>query len=233
MKANLLLNCSGLNPELISKRPRPDSVSSSCRCRVLTTLLLCLTFGVGEVWGEAKTYSASVNTSGDNTGNIDGWTGDGTGTYTGSGNISVKFDGSGDSYTKSDIWSGIVSSGMTSIEVTIEYKLNGTSNNGNVFTISAVNSSGTVQASQTFAPTSTTKTSVTKTITVQGSYAVTGLKLVYTTKKSGNVGLFSITATATYTAASCSADPTVGTASLNGSFFWTTLFEPVRPCVEP
>ena len=39
--------------------------------------------------------------------------------------------------------------------------------------------------------------------------------------------------TLTTSAASCSANPTIGNASLNGSFFWTTLFEPVRPCVGP
>ena len=52
MKANLLLNCLGLNPDLTSKQPRPDSVSSPCRCRVLATLLLCLTLGVGNAWAD-------------------------------------------------------------------------------------------------------------------------------------------------------------------------------------
>ena len=166
--------------------------------RIIAVLCLLTTLATGNAWGETSSYSASVITSGTNIGTISGWTGSGTGTYTGSGNISVKFGSSGNSYTKSDIWSGVVSSGMSSIEVTLEYKLNGTNDNNNVFTISAVNSSGVAKASQTFSPTSTSKTTVTKTITVQGSDAVTGLQLVYTTKSSGNVGIFSVSATATY-----------------------------------
>lgn len=195
----------------------PSVKCGSTLMRLVAISAFLLTIGVGNAWGETSSYSASANTSGTSIGAIDGWTGSGTGTYTGSGNQSVRFDSSGDSYTKSNIWSGAVSSGMTSIEVTLQYKINGTGDSKNVFTISAINSSGTVKASQTFAPTSTTKTTVTKTITVKGSDAVTGLKLTYTTKKDGNVGIFSVSATATYTVASCGTNPTAGTASLNGS----------------
>ena len=59
MKTNLLLNQSGFIPDFTSKRPRPDSVSSPCRCRVLAILLLCLTFGIGQMWGAEITLTNS------------------------------------------------------------------------------------------------------------------------------------------------------------------------------
>ena len=45
---------------LTSRQSRPDSVSSPCRCRVLPTLLLCLTLfvGVGNVWASVTTTAS-------------------------------------------------------------------------------------------------------------------------------------------------------------------------------
>ena len=79
MKANLLLNCSGLNPELISKRPRPDSMSIPCRCRVLTILLLSLTIGIGQMWGATATFTPAASggwttTAGAQSGTVSGIT---------------------------------------------------------------------------------------------------------------------------------------------------------------
>lgn len=160
--------------------------------RSIGLIVLALLFGSLQVWGatDTKSYTAS-------SGSLSGWTASGTGSAYADG--SVKFDGSGDKVYKRDIWSGTVSTGMTSITVTINYKINGTGSASNVFTVAAVNSSGTVKASQTFAPTSTSYTDAEVTLTIPASSAVTGLELTYTTKSSGNLGLKSVSATATYT----------------------------------
>lgn len=57
MTNKFLLNLLGFNPDLTSRQSRSDSVSIPCRCRVLATLLLCLTLGVGQVWGANQTYT--------------------------------------------------------------------------------------------------------------------------------------------------------------------------------
>lgn len=168
-----------------------DSISNPSRRRVLPILFIFLTLGVGNVWGaESTPYSVTASN-----GALSGWTGT-VGTKYSDG--SVKFGSTGNNLSKTNIWSGDVSSGMTSISVTINYKLNGDSNDGNVFTISAVNSSGTVKASVTFNPNASSYTDKSVTLTIPASSSVTGLKLEYTTKVSGNVGLKSLSATATY-----------------------------------
>ena len=162
--------------------------------RLLLVMFVALTVTTN-AWGATTTYTVSASS-----GTLSTWKGAVGSAYN---DGSVKFDSSGDNYANAAIWSGDVSTGMTELAVTISYKLNGTSNSQNVFTVSVVNSNGTAIVSKTFAPTSTSETSVTLTFdNLSGS--PTGLKMVYTTKKSGNVGVYSVSATATYsTTPSC------------------------------
>ena len=164
---------------------------------------MLLTLTASTAWGaETTTYTVSASS-----GKLSNWTGAVGSAYS---DGSVKFDSSGDNYSNAAIWSGEVSTGMTKLAVTISYKLNGTSNNQNVFTVSVVNSIGTAIVSKTFAPTSTSKTDVTLTFdNLSGS--PTGLKMVYTTKKSGNVGVYSVSATATYSTTPPCTNPTITT----------------------
>ena len=170
--------------------------------RLAMVLTVLFTLGVGSVLGAEVTYSVSASS-----GKLSGWSGAVGSAYN---DGSVKFDSSGDNYSNAAIWSGEVSTGMTKLAVTISYKLNGTSSSQNVFTVSVVNSSGTAIVSKTFAPTVTSKTDVTLTFdNLSGS--PTGLKMVYTTKKTGNVGVYSVSATATYSTTPPCTDPTIKT----------------------
>ena len=67
MKTNILTNnCKAFNKYLGSIYSLLDSVSSPCRCRVLAILLLCLTLGIGQMWGAVggtlKTYDTNSST---------------------------------------------------------------------------------------------------------------------------------------------------------------------------
>ncbi len=164
-------------------------------------------------------------------GSLDGWTGTVGSAYA---DGSVKFGTQGNNLSNTSIWSSDVSTYMTSISVTIKYKINGTGSSSNVFTVAAVNSSGVVKASATFAPTSTSYTDAIVYLTIPSNSAVTGLKITYTTKSSGNVGLKSLSATASYT-------PQIQTLytihfkdSLNEHYFDSTdISSCILPNVEP
>jgi hypothetical protein len=165
-------------------------------------LVMFLTLTVSAAWAETTTYTVSASS-----GKLSNWTGTVGSAYA---DGSVKFGNSGNNYANAAIWSGEVSTGMTELAVTISYKLNGTSSSQNVFTVSVVNSSGSAIVSKTFAPTSTSKTDVTLTFdNLSGS--PTGLQMVYTTKESGNVGVYEVSATATYSTTPSCTDPTIST----------------------
>lgn len=170
-------------------------ISNKKHFLVFGIIFACLTLFSTNMWGETSPYSATATSAGA----IEGWTGSGTGTYSGA----VKFDSDGDSYTNTSIWSGDVSSGMTSISVTLTYTMNGSGDmSSNVFTVYAVNSSGTTKASATFTPNRTSYGDVTVNLTISSGANVTGLKLEYTDKVNRNFGLQSISATATYSTGS-------------------------------
>lgn len=156
--------------------------------KYLCAVLMVLGMSIN-AWGatDTKTYDGA---------DLSDWSGSHSGQYA---DGSLKLDAQGENAYNYSIWSGAISSGMTSITVTINYKINGSGSSSNVFTVAAVNSSGTVKASQTFAPTSTSYTDAEVTLTIPASSAVTGLKITYTTKSSGNVGVASLEAVATYT----------------------------------
>ena len=170
--------------------------------RFLTLFLIATisAFSV-QVWGaDADPYEVSASS-----GALSGWSGSVGSAYA---DGSVKFNNAGTYLTNASIWSGEVSTGMTSIAVSISYKINGSGSSSNVFTVSAINSEGVVKASSTFAPTSTSQTSAPVSLTIPSSSNVTGLKIEYTTKNSGNVGVYSVSATASYTTGGGCTDPT-------------------------
>ena len=185
MKANLLLNCSGLNPELISKRPRPDSMSIPCRCRVLTILLLSLTIGIGQMWGATATFTPAAS---------GGWT------------------------TTAGAQSGTVS-GIT-VAVTngrLDKDPNGTEMR--FYASATMTISGATITKIEFAHTGGTLSLATG---APGTYdsstkVWTGSATSISFKNNAQVKFSSIVVT--YSTASCEANPTIGNASLNGSFF--------------
>ena len=64
MKTNILTNNHMVfNKYAVRRLSRVDSVSIPCRCRVLAILLLCLTLGVGQMWGTAVDITAGTNGS--------------------------------------------------------------------------------------------------------------------------------------------------------------------------
>jgi len=159
--------------------------------RVLWMVVPLLTMFSTNVWAETDTQSYDGA-------DLAGWSGSHSGQYA---DESLKLDATGENAYKYDIWSGTVSSNMTSLSITINYKMNGSGTmTSNVFTIAAVNKDGVVKASTTFCPNATSYTDKTVTLTIPASSAVTGLKIEYTTKGNRNVGVASLSATATYTA---------------------------------
>ena len=134
-------------------------------------------------------------------GALAGWTASGTGSAYADG--SVKFDSSSDNVYKTDIFSGDVSSGMTSITVTINGKINGTPTAANSYKVEALDSSGNVLASDVKTGSDIVTTSYGDAIfTIDSGLAgCTGLKITYVTKGGGNWGVKSVSWVATYSTA--------------------------------
>ena len=167
----------------------PSAHRRGTMLKLISVLVLIFTFGIGQMWGaEATPYSVTASN-----GALSGWSGSVGSKYA---DGSVKFEDS-HYYSKTNIWSGDVSAKMTSISITINYKLNGNTDDGNSFTVAAVNSTGAVQASESFNPNSTSYADKEITLSIPANSNVTGLKLSYS-KQQGNVGVKSLSATATY-----------------------------------
>lgn len=131
-------------------------------------------------------------------GSLAGWTSSGTGSAYADG--SVKFDSSSDNVYKTDIFSGSVSSGMTSLTVTINSKINGTPTAANSYKVEALDSSGNVLASDVQTGASIVTTSYGDTVFTidSGLTGCTGIKITYVTKGGGNWGIKSVAWSATY-----------------------------------
>lgn len=168
-----------------------NALSALRRLQSLGLLLCALMIGSLQVWGatDEKEYDGA---------DLAEWDGTHSGQYAGDG--SLKLDATGEYAIKTDIWSGTISSGMTGLTVVINAKINGTGSSSNKFTVYAVNSEGTTVASK-YLTENWGGSYGDHTFTITGTLTnVTGLKLEYTTKSGGNVGIASVTATATYTA---------------------------------
>ena len=131
-------------------------------------------------------------------GALPGWTASGTGSAYSDG--SVRFDSSGDNVYKTDIFSGDVSSGMTSLTVTINGKINGTPTSTNSYKVEALDSSGNVLTSETKTGADIFTTSYGDVVFTLGSNLTgcTGFKITYVTKGGGNLGVMSVSWVATY-----------------------------------
>ena len=131
-------------------------------------------------------------------GSFSGWTASGTGSAYNDG--SVKFDSSGDNIYKLDIFSGNVSQNMTSLTVTLNGKINGTPTATNSYKVEALDSSGNVLASdvKTGASIFTTNYGDVVFTISSGLQGCTGIKITYVTKGGGNLGLMTITWSASY-----------------------------------
>ena len=151
---------------------------------------------------------------------LDGWTPSGTGSYA---DGSVKFDGGGDNVYKVDIFSGDVSSGMTSLTVTINGKINGTPTAANSYKVEALDSSGNVLASDVKTGSDIVTTSYGDTVFTidSGLTGCTGIKITYVTKGGGNWGIKSIAWSAEYSSGSQTA--TLDSISLDTSDAPTTF----------
>lgn len=157
--------------------------------------------------GKTTTYSITVTQSSSGTeedsvtaasGALEGWTASGTGSAYADG--SVKFDSSSDNVYKTDIFSGDVSSGMTSLTVTINSKINGTPTATNSYKVEALDSSGNVLASDVKTGADIVTTSYGDAVFTidSGLTGCTGIKITYATKGGGNWGVKSVSWSATY-----------------------------------
>lgn len=155
----------------------PTSTSSSSSSSSST-----LTSKTGTVY----TSATAIN------GAIAGWTTSGTSAYS---DGSIKMDSTGDYMIDSSIWNYTK---VTKVVVTVAIMQNGgTTSTKNVVTVYAMNGStavGNVAKTGSFA---LSKTTYTFTITL-AQLSVTGLKIAFTSKVTGNIGIYSVSATPTY-----------------------------------
>ena len=159
------------------------------------TCTVTVTASSGGGGSSEGTDDGSVSAS---NGAFSGWTANGLGTKYADG--SAKFDGGGDNVYKTDIFSGNVSSGMTSLTVTINGKINGTPTAANSYKVEALDSSGNVLASdvKTGADVYTTSYGDVVFTLDSGLTNCTGIKVTYVTKGGGNWGIMTISWSATY-----------------------------------
>ena len=145
--------------------------------------------------GEEDSDEGSVEAA---DGAFEGWTPSGLGTAYKDG--SAKFDDSGDNVYKLDIFSGDVSSNMTSLTVTINGKINGTPTAANSYKVEALDSSGNVLANDTKTGSDVVTTSYGDTVfTISSGLAgCTGIRITYVTKGGGNWGIKTISWSAEY-----------------------------------
>ena len=155
------------------------------------------------------------------TGAFSGWTASGLGSAYKDG--SAKFDNSGDNVYKTDIFSGDVSTGMTSLTVTINGKINGTPTAANSFKVEALDSSGNVLASDVKTGSDVVTTSYGDTVFTMdsGLSGCTGIKVTYVTKGGGNWGIMTISWSAEYSTSS--SDKALTSISLDTSDAPTTF----------
>ena len=131
-------------------------------------------------------------------GALSGWTASGTGSAYADG--SVKFDSAGDNVYSTSLFFSEVSSGMQTLDVTINGKINGTPTSTNSYKVEALDSSGNVLASETKTGADVFTTSygdVTFSMNSNLNGCV-GIKITYVTKGGGNWGIKSVSWSATY-----------------------------------
>ncbi len=135
-------------------------------------------------------------------GTINSWTGVNVGSAYADG--SVKLDNSGDYIYKTDVWSGSPSIDIVSLQVSAILKLNYSSGDmaPNQVTVYALNGNLSTIVGSTSLTGVFTKTQATYNFNfssfVDSPVTISGIKLEYTNKSAGNIGVYSISATPTY-----------------------------------
>ena len=180
------------------------------------------TSGGGGGGEESQTEDGSVTAA---NGALEGWTASGTGSAYADG--SVKFGGGGVYVQKLDIFTGDVSQYMTSLEVTINGKINGTPTAANSYKVEALDSSGNVLASETKTGADIVTTSYGDTVFTMDSNLAgcTGIRITYVTKGGGNWGIKSVSWVATYDDSGAE-EPTVTSISVSGQQTAFTVGDP-------
>ena len=145
---------------------------------------------------EEETPSATSGSISASEGAFEGWTASGLGSKYADG--SAKFDSTGDYVQNTSLFTGTVSSKMTSLTVTINGKINGTDSASNSYKIEALNSEGTVIDSATY--TGLIGTSYNnKVFSLNTSLnGCVGFRVKYNSKDTGNWGIKSIAWSAEY-----------------------------------
>jgi uncharacterized protein YjdB len=176
----------------------------------VTTTVSVRTTNVGAVrTGGSAPTTTTVTSATAASGAITDWTGSGIGTAYKDG--SVKFDTTGDYYENLSFFGSSDITEVTQIVFTIKLKQNGgtASSTANVFTVNFTDASGNTVFSKVLTGGTTTDdngavvfntTATSHPFTMSGltSSAIRGVKLVYTTKNTGNIGLYSFSATVTH-----------------------------------
>jgi hypothetical protein len=172
------------------------------------------------VYTKTESGGDPVSVSGGNMDNgvgLTGWSTSGTGTYSGNG---VKFDGANDYIQSPDL----SSNNYTALTVKLKAGYNGSS--GSILTIASLNASGNVIDSEDFTPNqSYTSQSTVKSIDLSGSDVIKYIRVTMKSKTS-NLGMkycevFAAGSTTSYISVPNCCTPL---GSINGSFFWPTLF---------
>lgn len=157
--------------------------------RVMGMIIPVLTMISTNVWAATEDFEADGA-------DLAEWSGTHSGQYA---DASLKLDATGENVYKRDIWSGTKSSRMTALTVVVNAKINGTGSPSNEFTVDALDKDGNVLATKKLTG-NWGGSYGNHTFDLVGTFAnVTGLKLTYTKKAGGNIGIASITATITYT----------------------------------
>ena len=157
------------------------------------------TYSITVTQSSSATEEGSVTAA---SGALEGWKASGTGSAYADG--AVKFDSGGDNVYKIDIFSGDVSSGMTSLTVTINGKINGSPTAANSYKVEALDSNGNVLASDVKTGSDIVTTSYGDTVFTidSGLTGCTGIKITYVTKGGGNWGIKSVSWVAEYSTSS-------------------------------
>jgi uncharacterized protein YjdB/endonuclease I len=175
----------------------------------VTTTVAVRTTNVGAVRSAAGTQTTTTVTSATASGGaITGWSGTVGSAYA---DGSVKFGTASNYYQNLSFFGSSDITSVTQIVFTIDLKQNGgtSQSSANIFTVNFTTSSGTTVFSKVLTGGTTTddsgvkvfktsETSYTFTMSNLTASSIRGVKLVYTTKNTGNIGLYSFSAAVTH-----------------------------------
>ncbi len=183
--------------------------SASCSVTVVDTTP---SGGGGETHEEETSGSIAASS-----GSLSGWTASGTGSAYADG--AVKFDSSGDNVYCTTLFTGDVSSGMKSLDITINGKINGTPSDTNSYKVEAIDADGNILATQTKTGANIFTTSYSNVVFSfnTGLTGCAGIKITYVNKGTGNLGVKSVSWEITYETSGSTTTKELSSISLNTS----------------